>query len=309
MVNPLDTMKHKMKKQIKKIRAQMEDYEIYRENYEYMKCSPLVQSILRENRELKRTIKNLKKMNRTVVKMEPCGPGIVDLTNDNEIEIKTIHLTSEPNIVYDLVECVSDSEDEDADASEDAEEEDADAEDADASAGEDAEEVEEEEAEEEEVDVSAVSEAEEEDAEEEEVEEEVDAEEVDADAVSEADAEEEEEEEEEEADASAVSEAAEEEVEEEADEEVEDAGEEEEEEDAGEEEEEEEDAEEVEEEDAEEEEGVYEVKIKNKTYYVTNETNGTIYAVESDGEVGEEVGKYVDGKAILTVKKTPTKKV
>ena len=268
----------------------MEDYEIYRENYEYMKCSPLVQSILRENRELKRTIKTLKKMNRIAVKIEPCVPGIVDLTNDNEIEIKTIHLTSEPNIVYDLVECVSDSEDEDGDGNVVSEDDDADA--------------------------SAVSEAEEEADEEEDAEEE-DAEEEDAEA-------EEEEEEEEDADASAVSEAdAEEEVEEEEDAEDASAGEDAEEEDAEEEEvEEEADAsavsEAAEEEDAsavseaeeevEEEEGVYEVKIKNKTYYVTNETNGTIYAVEADGEVGEEVGKYVDGKAILTVKKTPTKK-
>lgn len=247
----------------------MEDYEIYRENYEYMKCSPLVQSILRENRELKRTIKNLKKMNRTVVKMEPCVPGIVDLTNDNEIEIKTIHLTSEPNIVYDLVECVSDSEDEDARVAEEELDEDA-----------DASEGEEEDAEEEvDADASAVSVAdEEEDAEEEEVEEEEHAD------AGEEEEEEVEEVEEEEVDASAVSEAdAEEEVEEEeADEEVEEE---------------------------EEEEGVYEVKIKNKTYYVTNETNGTIYAVEADGEVGEEVGKYVHGKAIITVKKTPTKKV
>ena len=252
----------------------MEDYEIYRENYEYMKCSPLVQSILRENRELKRTIKNLKKMNRTVVKMEPCVPGIVDLTNDNEIEIKTIHLTSEPNIVYDLVECVSDSEDEDARVAEEELDEDA-----------DASEGEEEDAEEEvDAHASAVSVAdEEEDAEEEEVEEE-EVEEEEAEDAEEEEAEDAEEEvEEEEVDASAVSEAdAEEEVEEEeADEEVEE----------------------------EEEEGVYEVKIKNKTYYVTNETNGTIYAVEADGEVGEEVGKYVDGKAIITVKKTPTKKV
>lgn len=242
IVNPLDTMQHKMKKQMKKIRAQMEDYEIYRENYEYMKCSPFVQSILRENRELRNTIKTLKKHLTRPIKMEPPSfSGVVDLTNNNEIEIKTIHLTSEPNIVYDLVECVSDSDPED----------------------------------EEEEDASCASVAEEDASEDEDAEEDAHAscasvaEEVEEDAE---DAEEVEEEEEEE-------------------EEVEDA-------DAS-----------VAEEDAGEEEGVYEVKIKNKTYYVTNETNGTIYAVEADGEVGEEVGKYVDGKAMLTVKKTPTKKL
>ena len=242
---------------MKKIRAQMEDYEIYRENYEYMKCSPFVQSILRENRELRNTIKTLKKHLTRPIKMEPPSfSGVVDLTNNNEIEIKTIHLTSEPNIVYDLVECVSDSDPEDEEeedascasvAEEDASEDEDAEEDAHASCASVAEEVEE--------DAEDAEEVEEEEEEEEEVEEE------------EVEEEEEEEEEVEDADAS------------------------------------------VAEEDAGEEEGVYEVKIKNKTYYVTNETNGTIYAVEADGEVGEEVGKYVDGKAMLTVKKTPTKKL
>ena len=247
---------------MKKIRAQMEDYEIYRENYEYMKCSPFVQSILRENRELRNTIKTLKKHLTRPIKMEPPSfSGVVDLTNNNEIEIKTIHLTSEPNIVYDLVECVSDSdpedeEEEDASCASVAEEDASEDEDASCASvaedAEDAEEVEEEEVDEEEVE------------EEEEEEEEVEEEEVEEEELEEEEVEEEE---------------------------VEDA-------DAS-----------VAEEDAGEEEGVYEVKIKNKTYYVTNETNGTIYAVEADGEVGEEVGKYVDGKAMLTVKKTPTKKL
>ena len=272
---------------MKKIRAQMEDYEIYRENYEYMKCSPFVQSILRENRELRNTIKTLKKHLTRPIKMEPPSfSGVVDLTNNNEIEIKTIHLTSEPNIVYDLVECVSDSdpedeEEEDASCASVAEEDASEDEDASCASvaedAEDAEEVEEEEVDEEEVE------------EEEEEEEEVEEEEVEEEEVEEEEVEEEEEEEEEvEEEEVEEEEVEEEEVEEE---EVEDA-------DAS-----------VAEEDAGEEEGVYEVKIKNKTYYVTNETNGTIYAVEADGEVGEEVGKYVDGKAMLTVKKTPTKKL
>jgi hypothetical protein len=39
--------------------------------------------------------------------------------------------------------------------------------------------------------------------------------------------------------------------------------------------------------------------IKSKTYYVTNEKNGTIYSVTTDGDIGDEVGKYVDGKPVF----------
>ena len=86
-------------------------------------------------------------------------------------------------------------------------------------------------------------------------------------------------------------EEAEEEEEEEEEETVEEAEEEEEEEEAVEEEEEaEEEAEE------EEEEEVYEVVIKGKTYYTTNEKNGVIYGVDKNGDVSDEVGVYVDGK-------------
>jgi len=47
----------------------------------------------------------------------------------------------------------------------------------------------------------------------------------------------------------------------------------------------------------EEEEDVYEISIRGKKYYVTNEKSGTIYAVDKDGEVGPEVGKFVNGVA------------
>lgn len=218
-----------VKKSIKQMRAQMEDYEIYRDNYEYMRCSPMMQSLLRDNRELKREIKELKRLlqHKTIVKTE--SSRVIDLTNDdNEIEIKTIHLTSEPNIVYDLTECIG--SDDISDVVEEDDEE--------LSVGQ---ELGEHEVEDqyavvtEEADASA----DEDDAGEEEVDEEEAGEE--------------------EADASAGEEEA-------------------------------------------EEEGVYEVKIKNKSYYVTNETNGTIYTVDADGEVGDEVGKYVDGKPTFNKK-------
>ena len=42
----VDKMKHKMKKQFKKIEEKMEDYEKYKTNYEYFKYSPYVQELL-----------------------------------------------------------------------------------------------------------------------------------------------------------------------------------------------------------------------------------------------------------------------
>jgi hypothetical protein len=55
--------------------------------------------------------------------------------------------------------------------------------------------------------------------------------------------------------------------------------------------------EEEEETEEEEEEGVYEVEIDGKRYYTTNDVNGTIYALLSDDDIGDEIGKFVDGKA------------
>jgi hypothetical protein len=50
----VDKMKHKMKKQFKKIEEKMEDYEKYKMNYEYFKYSPYVQELLAEIADLKR---------------------------------------------------------------------------------------------------------------------------------------------------------------------------------------------------------------------------------------------------------------
>jgi hypothetical protein len=38
------------------------------------------------------------------------------------------------------------------------------------------------------------------------------------------------------------------------------------------------------------------VKINKKNYYTTNEENGEIYTIGFDGEIGEEVGKYINSK-------------
>ena len=52
-------------------------------------------------------------------------------------------------------------------------------------------------------------------------------------------------------------------------------------------------------EDQDEEEGVYEITINGKRYYVSNETDSTIYEVAEDDEIGEEVGAFVNGVAKL----------
>ena len=72
-----------------------------------------------------------------------------------------------------------------------------------------------------------------------------------------------------------------------------------EEEEAEEEEEEEEEANTISEPDVEEDSEVVEVTINGKTYYTTNETNGTIYDVDENGDVSLEVGVYKNGKPIF----------
>jgi len=46
-------------------------------------------------------------------------------------------------------------------------------------------------------------------------------------------------------------------------------------------------------------EEVYEVIIKGKTYYTSNEKSGIIYGVDENGDVSLEVGFYKDGKPVF----------
>ena len=66
-------------------------------------------------------------------------------------------------------------------------------------------------------------------------------------------------------------------------------------------EEEEEEAEEEEEEaeslQIEDEEEVYEIVIKGKKYFTTNEKSGSIYSMDKDGDVGDEIGSFNNGIA------------
>ena len=57
--------------------------------------------------------------------------------------------------------------------------------------------------------------------------------------------------------------------------------------------------EEEEEEQEEEEESVEEMVINNVKYYVTNPRDGTIYEMQEDGDVGDEIGKFVNGKPVF----------
>jgi chemotaxis protein histidine kinase CheA len=136
------------------------------------------------------------------------------------------------------------------------------------------------------------SEEEEEEVDEEEEEEEVEVEE----SAEEEEVEVEESAEEEEEEEVEVEESAEEEEEEEV--EVEESAEEEEEEVEESAEEEEEEVEESAEEEEEEME-VFEITINGTEYYTTNENDGVIYAVDADGEVGDEIGKFVNKKPVF----------
>jgi myosin heavy subunit len=283
-MNPvLNQAKKNMKKQFNKIKKEMLDYELYKEFYDFMKCSPMMQTIIKENRELKmfnkillETVDELKKQLRmkefadVKVKKEKFV-DVVDLTDEyenveDEPNIVYEIVEDEPNIVYEIVEenidFIAYKKDTTIEEGEIVEEE----------VEVDEEEVEEVEGEEEEVEEVEEVEGEEEEVEEvEEEEEEVEGEEEEVEG------------EEEEVEEVEEVEGDEEEVDEDEEEEVEEV----------------EEAEEEVEVEGEEEEEVYETKINSKTYYVTNEKNGTIYSVTTDGDIGDEVGKFVDSKPLF----------
>ena len=50
----------------------------------------------------------------------------------------------------------------------------------------------------------------------------------------------------------------------------------------------------------EDEEEVYEITIRGKKYFTTNEKTGTIYSIDKDGDVGDEVGSFNNGVAQFT---------
>ena len=216
-------MKKQLRNSMNELRDELHNYDVYKEFYEFMKCSPMMQDIIKENRDLK--IKNkmlMKKMKLLVsdpfttdtypetskiikIKIEPIDNenNVIDLTGSDDAEEI---IDDKQNIVYVIEEDEEVVEEDDEEVVEEDEEE-----------------------------VVEVVEEDEQVVEE-------DEEEVEDEQVVE---------------------------------------------------------EEEEEEDDEEEEEVYEIKIKTKSYYVSNETNSTIYSITDDGDVGDEVGKYIDGKPVF----------
>ena len=57
---------------------------------------------------------------------------------------------------------------------------------------------------------------------------------------------------------------------------------------------------EVEEEEEEEEAGVYEIEINGTRYFTTNEQDGIVYEAVGEDDVGDEIGKFVKGKLVLS---------
>lgn len=65
--------------------------------------------------------------------------------------------------------------------------------------------------------------------------------------------------------------------------------------------------EEVDDEEEEEEEELFELEIKGKTYFVTDENNGVIYEALEDDDVGEMLGNLKNGKPIWNKSKNTKK--
>jgi hypothetical protein len=313
--------RHKLKQNIKKsmelIADEFQDYDLYKENYDFLNHLPIVRDLKRqikrlqdENTALRNynavSHKKTKTSRKTLYKnsfedMDEClAVQNNDTTVDDHVYIKIepdvilVEKVKPDNIVYELIDEDTDVEVvEETDAPNDVVlEVEADVVLDEEEAKQDEDVVEEPKQDEEVVLEEAKQEEDEEEQEEVVLEEEEEEEqEVEANVVLEEEEQEEEQEEDEE----------EEEVLEEEQVEEEEQEEEEEEEQEEQEEEEQEEQEEVLEEEQEEEESeVYEITIKNKKYYTTNETNGVIYFSDKNGDVGDEVGQFKNGKATFT---------
>ena len=268
------------------------NYELYKSTHDALLQIPFIKDLYNKNSELSLQVEMLKqehyeheeeptitlnihetlsdeKKNNHTEEDDVNKPILTDFLKTNKVNQKQ---QSETNFEFEIIDNEEEEDEDNEEESQDDEEESQDDEEEESQDDEEeSQDDEEEEAEEEE--------AEEEEAEEEETEEE--------------ETEEEETEEEEAEEEEAEEEAEEEEAEEEKAEEEKAEEEEAEEEKAEEEEAEEEEAEEEKAE--EEEEEVYEIVIKNVTYYTTDEKNGDIYSCVNE-DVGEIVGKFKNGK-------------
>ena len=271
----------------KSLDGALKDYELYKSTHDAILQIPFVRDLYIQNQELISQLDQPIQLKIDEI-LPPTSPPVMhsyiqmfDSLNHNDPNKKNKKLSEEDESTSTIQsECSSESDSEEAEESESSEEE-----------AEEAEEEAEEEVEEEQ------EEAEQEEAEQEEVEQE-EAEEEQEEAEQEEAEQEEVEQEEEEEQEEAEQEEQEEEQEEQEEEQEEQEEEEQEEEEQEEQEEQEEEQEEEEEAEEEAEEEVYEIVIKNVTYFTTNENDGDIYSCVG-GDVGEVVGKFKNKKPVF----------
>jgi len=310
----LNNLRSSVSTQVRNIKKDVSNFDTYKNNYDAIYELPLVQQLLKENKKLKSKNRKLEKRLLDIL-LEKRDADKKNIKN----KIKNIHIKSEPtasyssslnevviidqvkdNIVYEILENEEEEEfnDEPRDMCRMRQEEEVVEVEVECEEDEEVEEVEVDCEEEEVVEVEV------EEEEEEEVEVEVECEEEEEEEEVEVECEEEEEEVEVEVEGEVECEE-----EEEVEVEVEVEGEvecEEEEVEVEEYEEEGEEEEEVEVEEGEEEPDesgeVYEVVIKGKTYYVTNETDSDIYDINENGNISIEVSIYKNGKPVFNKK-------
>jgi hypothetical protein len=280
----------------KSLDGALKDYELYKSTHDAILQIPFVRELYIQNQELISQLEMLEHPNShsqpIQLKIDELSPQSSPMVMHSYFQIDSHDDNPFTKNTNKILSSDSEGEEEDLEESEESEElEELEEEVSASEKEEEEEEVSASEKEEEEEEVSANEEEEEEEvsANEEEEEEEVSANEEE-EQEEEVSANEEEEQEEE---VSANEEEEQEEEEEEQEEEEEEQEEQEEEQEEQEEEEEEE--EEGEEEEEEEGEEVYEIVIKNITYFTTNENDGDIYSCV-DGDVGEIVGKFKNKK-------------
>ena len=264
----------------KSLDGALKDYELYKSTHDAILQIPFVRDLYIQNQELISQLDQPIQLKIDEI-LPPTSPPVMhsyiqmfDSLNHNDPNKKNKKLSEEDESTSTIQsECSGESDSEEAEESESSEEEaeneESEQEEVEDEESEQEEEAEEEEAEEEEEEEVEQEEAEQEEAEQEEEEQEQEEAEVEAEQEEQEQEEAEQEQEQEEAEVEAEQEQEEQEQEE---------------------------AEQEQEEEAEEE--VYEIVIKNVTYFTTNENDGDIYSCVG-GDVGEVVGKFKNKKPVF----------
>ena len=90
-------MKKQLRNSMNELRGELHNYDVYKEFYEFMKCSPMMQDLIKENRELK--IKN--KMLMRKMKLLVSDPFTTETYPENTkiIKIKMEPINNENNVI------------------------------------------------------------------------------------------------------------------------------------------------------------------------------------------------------------------